>query len=156
MGLFDFLRGKPDEDPILGNRGEQPTGLEVQPVEDAEAWTRSSSSQVGAHAVRAGDAAQMDPASLIRSLQEAGGDPDKLVAELRELFPGAQIDVQQQSYGGVDPAQMAQAFFGGAEPPRSAAAGDPIAQLERLAELHQRGALTDAEFAAAKAKLLNG
>jgi len=154
VGLFDFLRGKPDEDPILGNRDQQPTGLEVQPVEDAQAWTQSSSSQVGAHAVHAGDAAQMDPASLIRTLQEAGGDPDKLVAELRELFPGAQIDVQQQSYGGVDPAQMAQAFFGGAEPPRSAAPSDPIAQLERLAELHQRGALTDAEFAAAKAKLL--
>ena len=35
-----------------------------------------------------------------------------------------------------------------------AAAGDPVAQLERLAALHAAGALTDAEFAAQKAKLL--
>ena len=30
VGLFDFLRGKPDVDPILGNRDQQPTGLEVR------------------------------------------------------------------------------------------------------------------------------
>ncbi|HEU5307947.1 MAG TPA: SHOCT domain-containing protein [Acidimicrobiia bacterium] len=35
-----------------------------------------------------------------------------------------------------------------------AAAGDTTAELERLASLHQSGALTDDEFAAAKAKLL--
>lgn len=149
MGLFDFLRGKPDEDPILGNRNQQPTGLEVTPVDDgAQAWTQTSSSHVTAHATSVGDDARMDPAALLRTLQEAGGDPDKLVAELRELFPDAQIDVQQQSFGGADPAQMAQAFFGGGD--------DQLDQLERLAELHRRGALTDAEFAAAKAKLLNG
>ena len=34
VGLFDFLRGKPDEDPILGNRTQEPTGLEVTPVDD--------------------------------------------------------------------------------------------------------------------------
>lgn len=159
MGLFDFLRGKPDEDPILGNRNQEPTGLEVTPVDDdaRQGWTQTSSSHVTAHAANAGDA-QMDPAALMRTLQEAGGDPEKLVAELRELFPGAQIDVQQQSLGGADPAQMAQAFFGGAAMPQmpAAASDDPIAQIERLAELHQRGALTDAEFAAAKAKLLDG
>ena len=31
---------------------------------------------------------------------------------------------------------------------------DPIAQLERLAALHASGALSDEEFAAAKARLL--
>jgi hypothetical protein len=149
VGLFDFLRGKPDEDPILGNRNHEPTGLEVTPVDDgAQAWTQTSSSHVTAHATNVGGDTQMDPAELIRTLQEAGGNPDKLVAELRELFPGAQIDVQQQSFGGADPAQMAQAFFGGGD--------DPLDQHERLPELHERGALTDAEFAAAKAKLLNG
>lgn len=34
------------------------------------------------------------------------------------------------------------------------AAPDPLAQLERLAQLRQSGALTDVEFTAAKAKLL--
>jgi hypothetical protein len=36
-----------------------------------------------------------------------------------------------------------------------AAAADPIAQLKELGELHQSGVLTDEEFAAQKAKILN-
>jgi hypothetical protein len=36
----------------------------------------------------------------------------------------------------------------------AAAAADPIGELTRLADLHQKGALSDAEFASAKAKLL--
>jgi len=35
-------------------------------------------------------------------------------------------------------------------------APDATAELERLAQLHQSGALTDDEFAAAKAKVLGG
>lgn len=38
--------------------------------------------------------------------------------------------------------------------PAAAPADDTTAELERLAGLHQSGALTDDEFAAAKAKLL--
>ena len=38
--------------------------------------------------------------------------------------------------------------------PAAAPAGDATAELERLAQLHQSGALTDDEFAAAKAKVL--
>ena len=41
-----------------------------------------------------------------------------------------------------------------AAPPQAAAAPDPIAQLKELAELKQQGILTDAEFAAQKAKIL--
>ncbi|MFF5036235.1 SHOCT domain-containing protein [Nocardia salmonicida] len=41
-------------------------------------------------------------------------------------------------------------------PPAAASAGqDTVAQLGQLAELHSSGALSDAEFAAAKAKLLS-
>ena len=40
-------------------------------------------------------------------------------------------------------------------PPPAAAAPDPIAQLKQLAELHDQGILTDAEFDAQKAKILN-
>ena len=36
-----------------------------------------------------------------------------------------------------------------------AAAADPIAQLKDLAQLHEQGVLTDDEFAAQKAKILN-
>ncbi|MEV0549893.1 SHOCT domain-containing protein [Nocardia salmonicida] len=41
-------------------------------------------------------------------------------------------------------------------PPAAASAGqDTVAQLGQLAELHSSGALSDAEFSAAKAKLLS-
>ena len=163
VGLFDFLRGKPDEDPILGGFNAEPTGLEVTPVEGG-AWTQTSSSHLAASAASAGaGGAPIDPMEMTRILQEAGGDPDKLREQLRGMFPGAQIDVQQSSAqvgGEPDLSQIMQTFFGDAQMPPLAAGGaagpadDPIAQIERLAELHQRGALTDAEFAAAKAKLL--
>ena len=39
-------------------------------------------------------------------------------------------------------------------PAPAAAAQDPVAQLEKLADLKDRGILTDAEFAAQKAKIL--
>jgi hypothetical protein len=51
---------------------------------------------------------------------------------------------QQQQYAQQQP------------PPAPAApAPDPIAQLKQLAELHSDGILTDAEFEAQKAKILN-
>jgi hypothetical protein len=46
-----------------------------------------------------------------------------------------------------------------AEPPQAAAPApqsDSIAQLKQLGELHASGILTDEEFAAQKAKILNG
>jgi len=56
---------------------------------------------------------------------------------------------------------QAQAAYAATEAPPAPApaapaapAGDTTAELERLAQLHQSGALTDEEFAAAKAKLL--
>lgn len=39
-------------------------------------------------------------------------------------------------------------------PAAASAPADPLAQLERLAQLHERGLLSADEFAAAKAKLL--
>jgi len=161
VGLFDFLRGKLDEDPILGGRGAEPTGLEVSPVQDG-AWTQQTSASPVTAASTGGDGVPTDPMEMVRSLREAGGDPDKLAAKLRGMFPGAEIDVQQSTLGGggsADLSQMMHTFFGEAQTPLPAAGGpgaeaDPIAQIERLADLHRRGALTDAEFAAAKAKLL--
>jgi membrane protease subunit (stomatin/prohibitin family) len=41
-----------------------------------------------------------------------------------------------------------------AAPAPAAAPADSTAELERLAKLHESGALTDKEFAAAKSKLL--
>jgi len=36
-----------------------------------------------------------------------------------------------------------------------ASGGDPLTQLERVAELHRKGVLSDAEFSAKKAELLS-
>jgi hypothetical protein len=53
-------------------------------------------------------------------------------------------------------AQKEQAAEPAPEPaPAPAAAPDPIAQLKELAELKNQGVLTDAEFDAQKARILN-
>jgi hypothetical protein len=63
---------------------------------------------------------------------------------------------QQQAY---EDAQYQQAAVAAAPPPAPAPAADAgadrIAALKELAELHSSGVLTDEEFAAEKAKLLN-
>jgi Short C-terminal domain len=63
---------------------------------------------------------------------------------------------EQQGYG--QPAYQQQAYAAPAPPPPdpAPAGGGPemTAELERLATLRNQGVLTDAEFAAAKAKLL--
>ena len=58
---------------------------------------------------------------------------------------------QAQRWSGQDPYTQQQA------PPPAAPAGgdDNIAKLKELGELHQSGVLTDEEFAAQKAKLLD-
>ena len=43
-----------------------------------------------------------------------------------------------------------------AEPAPVAEAPDPIEKLKELGQLHEQGILTDEEFAAEKAKVLNG
>jgi Short C-terminal domain len=42
-----------------------------------------------------------------------------------------------------------------ARPGASSEAADPLDRLQKLADLHDRGVLTDAEFAAEKAKILS-
>jgi uncharacterized membrane protein YebE (DUF533 family) len=62
----------------------------------------------------------------------------------------AQVNEQaQQAYAATQPPPQE-----AAAPPAAAPADDTTAELERLAQLHQSGALTDDEFAAAKSKLL--
>jgi hypothetical protein len=59
---------------------------------------------------------------------------------------------QQQKYAAQD-AAAAQAAAPAAAAP-AASDEDPMAQVQKLAELHKQGILTDEEFAAAKAKAL--
>ncbi len=58
---------------------------------------------------------------------------------------------QQQKYAAQD-AAAAQSAAPAAAP--AASDEDPMAQVQKLAELHKQGILTDEEFAAAKAKAL--
>jgi len=71
---------------------------------------------------------------------QAEADQDQRIADLE----------QQQQYQQPPPQQYQQ------PPPQQAAPAGPsmLDQLNQLTELHTQGALTDAEFAAAKAKLL--
>lgn len=74
----------------------------------------------------------------------------------------AQAYQQQQQQAAIDAAaQQAAAAQQYAQPAPAAPAapaggGDVVSQLERLAALQQQGILTPEEFAAEKAKLLNG
>jgi hypothetical protein len=70
-------------------------------------------------------------------------------AQAHEQAQDAQIQqMQAQQQSAAQPAPTAPA-------PAAAAAGtDVTAQLQKLAQLHESGVLSDAEFAAAKQKLL--
>ena len=72
-------------------------------------------------------------------------------------YKAGQRRTQQNQYN--DQAQAAYAQTQAAPPqaapaPAASAPADSTAELERLAKLHESGALTDEEFAAAKSQLL--
>jgi len=75
---------------------------------------------------------------------QAEADQNQRLADLE------QQQYQQQQYQQPPPQQYQQ------PPPQQAAPAGPsmLDQLNQLTELHQQGALSDEEFAAAKAKLL--
>ena len=58
----------------------------------------------------------------------------------------------QQQYEQQAPPQQ----YAEPAPVAAAPAEDPIEQLKKLGQLHEQGILTDEEFAAEKAKVLNG
>ena len=67
---------------------------------------------------------------------------DKKAGEQQQAYDEAPTDDQAPADDGQDQAQYA--------PP----AADPADEIEHLAQLHTSGALTDEEFAAAKANIL--
>lgn len=74
----------------------------------------------------------------------------------------AQQTAQQREYADYQQraqmeaaAQAAATQYAAPAPPSPAQPTDLIGELQKLAALHQAGVLTDAEFAAAKAKLLS-
>ena len=70
-------------------------------------------------------------------------------------YKAGQRRTQQNQYNDQAQAAYAQTQAPQAAPaPAPAPPADSTAELERLAKLHESGALNDEEFAAAKAKLL--
>jgi Short C-terminal domain len=62
---------------------------------------------------------------------------------------------QQQRYAAEEDAQYAQEQYAAQQAaPPPAAAGDDMAELQKLADLHAQGILTDEEFAAKKKQIL--
>ena len=69
-------------------------------------------------------------------------------AQYDQAYQQGAADAQAQQYA-APPVQYA-------APVEQAPAADMMTQLQQLAQLHESGALTDEEFAAAKQKLLAG
>ena len=100
----------------------------------------------------------IDPADE-RAAAAAGVDLDAL----RQMFPGATIEVESSSIdagSNPDAARQVLAALQGASGVEPAGADDDaadrIANLERLARLRDSGVLSEAEFEAEKARLLRG
>ncbi|QIK72204.1 SHOCT domain-containing protein [Propioniciclava coleopterorum] len=77
----------------------------------------------------------------------SGNVAAKQQAQAQQAALADQARVQQAAAAQVAAAQPA-------APVPAPQGGDTLGDLERLAALHQQGALTDGEFAAAKARLL--
>jgi len=91
-----------------------------------------------------------------RQAEEAqyAADQDARISALEQQQPGGQYDQPPQYQ--QPPPQSQQPPPQSQQPPASSqdASSSMVDQLNKLAELHQQGVLTDDEFAAAKAKLL--
>jgi Tfp pilus assembly protein FimV len=72
-----------------------------------------------------------------------------------EAYEAQQAQIaQQQQMQQLMAQQQAQLAQAQQAPPAPAGGGDTMAQLQQLGEMRSAGLLTDAEFAAAKAKIL--
>lgn len=106
-------------------------------------------------AVQFGAAAGMqgtDLQSLVSEVKEAQSqtqDPQELARLLQERL-GANVTVQQQDSSGVTFGAPGAGFAAPAPAPE-----DPVDKLAKLAELREKGMLTDSEFESQKARILS-
>jgi hypothetical protein len=93
-----------------------------------------------------------DLQSLVSTVKEAQSqtqDPQELARLLQEQL-GANVTVQQQDSSGVTFGAPGAAFG-----TPQAAEEDPVDKLTKLAELKEKGMLTDSEFESQKARILS-
>jgi hypothetical protein len=132
----DGLPATPVEHEAIVRQDRWPHGGQVLPVTVDRAdpsRLKIEWDEVATHDDRIAEQAE----ALATRMNGGGSSGNALVDQLQAAFPGAQITVSSHEVDMAD-------FTG----------GDSIERLERLAALHRSGALTDEEFAAAKARLL--
>jgi hypothetical protein len=111
--------------------------------ESKNKYMRAAAAQQAKVAAQYGQAAQGQP---VRFLVAKDAASQAVIDELSKNAPAPGANVM---IGGQSVADMMAAAGGGA------AAGGPTEQLAKLADLHERGVLSDEEFAAQKAKILD-
>jgi hypothetical protein len=98
-------------------------------------------------------ASEAAPAGEGETVFRTGGAGDPIRTEVRLMTDMGQIEQLKdrlQQLAAQSSAGLMQFSSAGAKPP----AKDPVEQLTKLADLRDRGVLTDEEFAAQKAKIL--
>jgi hypothetical protein len=88
-------------------------------------------------------------ADILKTLKEHGIEPGGMTGFDVSKIPGMSDRIQEAM---EQAKEMQQAWLGNLG---SAAHDDPVDQLARLAELHEKGVLSDSEFDFAKRKLLD-
>jgi hypothetical protein len=86
-------------------------------------------------------------------VDELPEEAQEVVEQLKGMFPGASVTVTESDDMSLSDALKA-VHGGDLDALKAMQGGDHVSQLERLAKLHEEGALTDAEFAAEKARIL--
>lgn len=86
-----------------------------------------------------------------QTLKEHGIEPGQSTVIDANQIPG----LTEEIMGALNESGVWQQAFTGLEALGQPAHDDPVAQLDKLAELHKKGHLTDYEFAQAKEKLLS-
>jgi hypothetical protein len=170
MGLFKSKRKQAAELFETGSKGVgtvvqvQDTGMtvndnprvkmifRVEPLDGGGAFDAQKTTTVSRVEIpRQGDRYPIwyDPSDPAKTWAYATVADDNGRSQMLQMFG----DVANTFVGMVAPGAAAAAATAPAPAPAEAEA-DPIEQLQKLAELHSQGALTDEEFAAQKAKLL--
>lgn len=96
----------------------------------------------------------MQRSSQRKAQESADAQAYQAQQQQAQIEAAAQQAAQQQAYLQQQQAQMGVAAQQQAAAPAAAAPVDVVAELQKLGSLREAGILDDAEFAAAKAKLL--